>query len=135
MIFEQKSDIIRKVSERGGDELGKIIAVANQKGGVGKTTTAVNLASCIAEKNDLKVLLVDFDPQGNATTGCGINKRKTEVSVYDIVVAENCDEKLFQSAVQKTPFKNLSVIPSSIGLAGAEISLVGEITIHMVFKH
>ena len=126
MIFEQKSDIIRKVSERGGDELGKIIAVANQKGGVGKTTTAVNLASCIAEKNDLKVLLVDFDPQGNATTGCGINKRKTEVSVYDIVVAENCDEKLFQSAVQKTPFKNLSVIPSSIGLAGAEISLVGE---------
>ncbi|MBO4392166.1 MAG: ParA family protein [Clostridia bacterium] len=106
--------------------MGKIIAVANQKGGVGKTTTAVNLASCLAEKCDKNVLLVDFDPQGNATTGCGINKRKVEVSVYDITVAQNCDETLFNSAVRKTPFKNLSVIPSSIGLAGAEISLVGE---------
>ncbi len=106
--------------------MGKIIAVANQKGGVGKTTTAVNLASCLAEKNNVKVLLVDFDPQGNATTGCGINKKKAEISSYDIIVAENCDEALFASAVHKTPYKNLSVIPSSIGLAGAEISLVSE---------
>ena len=104
--------------------MGKIIAVANQKGGVGKTTTAVNLASCLAEKCGKNVLLVDFDPQGNATTGCGINKKKVDVSAYDIVVATDCDETLFNSAVIKTPFKNLSVIPSSIGLAGAEISLV-----------
>ena len=126
LILSQKGDIIKKAVNKGGDVLGKIIAVANQKGGVGKTTTAVNLASCLAEKCDKNVLLVDFDPQGNATTGCGINKRKVEVSVYDITVAQNCDETLFNSAVRKTPFKNLSVIPSSIGLAGAEISLVGE---------
>ena len=104
--------------------MGKIIAVANQKGGVGKTTTAVNLASCLAERNDLNVLLVDFDPQGNATTGCGINKKKTSVSVHDIIIDENCDAELFGSAVIKTPFRNLSLIPSGIGLAGAEISLV-----------
>ena len=105
--------------------MGKIIAVANQKGGVGKTTTAVNLASCLAEKHNVNVLLVDFDPQGNATTGCGINKKKVSVSTYDIITAENIDEELFRSAVIKTGFKNLSVIPSGIGLAGAEIALVG----------
>lgn len=106
--------------------MGKIIAVANQKGGVGKTTTAVNLASCIAEKQDKKVLLVDFDPQGNATTGCGINKKKTEISVYDIIMTEEVDESLFRSVVIKTGFKNLSVIPSAMGLAGAEVALAGE---------
>ncbi|MBQ2720939.1 MAG: ParA family protein [Clostridia bacterium] len=105
--------------------MGKIIAVANQKGGVGKTTTAVNLASCLAEKHNVNVLLVDFDPQGNATTGCGINKKKVSVSTYDIITAENIDKELFRSAVIKTGFKNLSVIPSGIGLAGAEIALVG----------
>ncbi len=105
--------------------MGKIIAVANQKGGVGKTTTAVNLASCLAEKHNANVLLVDFDPQGNATTGCGINKKKVSVSTYDIITAENVDEELFRSAIIKTGFKNLSVIPSGIGLAGAEIALVG----------
>jgi len=105
--------------------LGKIIAVANQKGGVGKTTTAVNLASCLAEKHNVNVLLVDFDPQGNATTGCGINKKKVSVSTYDIITADNIDKELFRSAVIKTGFKNLSVIPSGIGLAGAEIALVG----------
>ena len=105
--------------------MGKIIAVANQKGGVGKTTTAVNLASCLAEKHNVNVLLVDFDPQGNETTGCGINKKKVSVSTYDIITAENIDKELFRSAVIKTGFKNLSVIPSGIGLAGAEIALVG----------
>ncbi|MBO5298569.1 MAG: ParA family protein [Clostridia bacterium] len=105
--------------------MGKIIAVANQKGGVGKTTTAVNLASCLAEKHNVNVLLVDFDPQGNATTGCGINKKKVSVSTYDIITADNIDKELFRSAVIKTGFKNLSVIPSGIGLAGAEIALVG----------
>lgn len=106
--------------------MGKIIAVANQKGGVGKTTTAVNLVACLAEKYDLNVLLVDFDPQGNATTGCGINKKKVSASVYDIITAENVDKALFRSVVVKTGFKNLSVIPSGIGLAGAEIALVDE---------
>ncbi len=106
--------------------MGKIIAVANQKGGVGKTTTAVNLASCIAEKHNKKVLLVDFDPQGNATTGCGINKKKTTVSVYDIITAGEVDDAIFRSAIVKTGFNNLYVIPSGIGLAGAEVSLVSE---------
>lgn len=98
--------------------MGKIIAVANQKGGVGKTTTSVNLASCIAESGK-SVLLVDFDPQGNATSGCGIHKKKIEFSSYEILLDV---EKTVESVI-KTEFKNLSIIPATISLAGAELEI------------
>ncbi len=100
--------------------MGKIIAFANQKGGVGKTTTAVNLSAALAYRTRGRVLLVDSDPQGNATSGLGINKRKVKHSVYDVVIG-NCGAK---EAVIRTKYKNLDIIPSSIDLAAAEIELV-----------
>lgn len=99
--------------------MGKIIAVANQKGGVGKTTSTVNLAACLGVKNK-KVLLVDIDPQGNATSGVGINKREMQRSSYDMLIGNAKAAEL----VQKTQFKNLSLIPCNSSLAGAEIELV-----------
>ena len=97
----------------------KIIAVANQKGGVGKTTSVVNLASCLAEAGK-KVLLVDLDPQGNATSGCGINKRNIKASLYQVMMGDLPTEE----AVTKTEFKNLWILPSTMDLAGAEVELV-----------
>lgn len=99
--------------------MGKIIATANQKGGVGKTTTAVNLAACVADMGR-RVLLVDVDPQGNATSGLGVNARDGG-SVYDVLV----DGLPAAQAVRVTRFKNLSVLASTIDLSGAEIELVG----------
>ncbi len=99
--------------------MGKIIAVANQKGGVGKTTSTVNLAACVGQLRK-KVLLIDIDPQGNATSGVGVNKRAVEASSYDLLIGTAKAEDV----ILKTSFKNLSVIPSNIQLAGAEIELV-----------
>ncbi len=98
--------------------MSKIFAIANQKGGVGKTTTAVNLSASLGYL-DKKVLLVDCDPQGNATSGLGINKSELEHTVYDVLI-NNFD---LQNALIKTPYK-VSVLPSNMELAGAEVELV-----------
>lgn len=98
--------------------MGKIIAVANQKGGVGKTTTAVNLAAALGDQGQ-RVLLADTDPQGNTTSGVGVDRRSCALSAYEVMVG---GEKA-ASAIVKTQFKNLSLLPSNMDLAAAEIEL------------
>ncbi|WP_346707426.1 AAA family ATPase [Massilistercora timonensis] len=99
--------------------MGRIIAVANQKGGVGKTTTAINLSSCLAEKGK-KVLAVDMDPQGNMTSGLGVDKNSVENTIYDLIIGESSIDEV----LKKDIMKNLDIIPANIDLSAAEIELI-----------
>lgn len=99
--------------------MGRIIAVANQKGGVGKTTTTINLSACLAEQGQ-KVLVIDVDPQGNTTSGLGIDKNNTENTVYELMLGEAS----IDDCVYKSVMDDLDVIPSNVNLAGAEIDLI-----------
>ena len=100
--------------------MGRIIAIANQKGGVGKTTTAINLSACLAESGK-KVLTIDTDPQGNTTSGLGVDKDELKNTVYELML----DECTIKESLVKTEFENLDLIPSNVNLAGAEIELLG----------
>lgn len=110
--------------------MGRIIAVANQKGGVGKTTTAINLSSCLAESGQ-RVLAIDFDPQGNATSGLGLEKGQIEETVYEMMLGD-CD---FDDCVCKNVQDNLDVLPSDNNLSGAEIELLDVANKEIVLKH
>ena len=96
----------------------KVVSFSNQKGGVGKTTSCVNLSAQIANKGK-KVLMIDMDPQGNATSGLGISKSKIKKTIYDVIIGKSD----IKEAIIKTRFKNLSVVPATIDLAGAELEL------------
>lgn len=100
--------------------MGRAIAITNQKGGVGKTTTSINLSACLAEAGK-KVLLVDVDPQGNATSGVGIDKNSLENTIYDLIIGE-CE---IDDCLIETEIENLSLIPANANLSGAEIDLIG----------
>ena len=100
--------------------MGRTIAVANQKGGVGKTTTAINLSACLADKGQ-KVLAIDMDPQGNMTSGLGLDKDSVEKTVYDIIIGE-CGTA---EVIQKEVLAHLDILPSNIDLSAAEIELIG----------
>lgn len=100
--------------------MGRIIAIANQKGGVGKTTTAINLSACLAEKGQ-KVLAIDMDPQGNMTSGLGVDKDEAEKTIYDMIIGQAGIEEV----IQKNVMENLDILPTNIDLSAAEIELIG----------
>ena len=100
--------------------MGRVIAIANQKGGVGKTTTSTNLSACLAEAGK-KVLVVDIDPQGNATSGLGVDKNGLENTIYEMFI----DECELEDCLLENALDNLSILPSNVNLSGAEIDLIG----------
>lgn len=103
--------------------MAKVIAIANQKGGVGKTTTAVNLSSCLAFKGK-KVVIIDIDPQGNTTSGLGIDKKTIHKSIYEVLI----NDETIDNALMDTAIENLKICPSNIQLVGAEVELVSVIS-------
>lgn len=100
--------------------MGRIIAIANQKGGVGKTTTAINLSACLAEA-EKKVLTVDLDPQGNTTSGLGVDKNECEKTTYELLIGQSSVEECLMQGI----LPNLDILPSNVELSGAEIELIG----------
>ena len=110
--------------------LGRIIAIANQKGGVGKTTTSVNLSACLATLGK-KVLLIDIDPQGNASSGVGVKKAEIESCIYDVLI----DDEDIKDVIQQTKVENLYIVPATISLAGAEIELVSTVSREIRLKN
>lgn len=101
-------------------DMGRVIAIANQKGGVGKTTTAINLSACLAEKGQ-KILAIDMDPQGNMTSGLGLDKNSVEKTIYDIIIGEAEVEEV----LQKNIIDNIDILPANVDLSAAEIELIG----------
>jgi chromosome partitioning protein len=116
---ERADHVIGHTPAREGRELPRVIAVANQKGGVGKTTTAVNLGACLAELG-YRTLVIDLDPQGNASTGLGLNVRALEMSMYDVLL----NDAALEDCVEPAAVRNLFIAPANLDLAGAEIELV-----------
>jgi chromosome partitioning protein len=110
--------------------MAKTYVFCNQKGGVGKTTTTVNIAAVLAQRG-IRTLLVDFDPQGNSTSGLGISKKELTVSIYDLL----SDEASFEQTTQKTTLDNLHILPSRTDLAGAEIELVSAVGREFILKN
>lgn len=108
---------------KAGAQMGRTIAIANQKGGVGKTTTSVNLSACLAYLGK-KTLLIDIDPQGNASSGVGINKKEIEGCIYDVLI----EDEPMKSYIHETKIEHLWIVPATMSLAGAEIELVSAIS-------